>query len=173
MVSNETELMIKESAVKYNLLVEGPLAKVVRVGLSAEGQADRRVVLVNATAGVVKGVEGQNLKKEIMSDMHLAQAPRSKTFPYTRRTTQSPSTAVRNTARNQGTSAGTTALVKAQRLAAEKNLEATCKANGTDSTLLGFLSDSHLALIIVDSSVLFNPNAGTPTEALSLIRAKE
>jgi hypothetical protein len=52
--------------VEDNLLVEGPPAKVARVGLSVEEQADRRVVLVNATAGAVKGVEGQNLQKEIM-----------------------------------------------------------------------------------------------------------
>jgi hypothetical protein len=49
---------------------------------------------------------------------------------------------VRKSAWKQGTSAGTTALVKVQRLEAEKNLEAKCKAKGTYSTLLGFLSDS-------------------------------
>jgi hypothetical protein len=60
------------------------------------------------------------------------------------------------------------AMEKAQRLVAEKNLE-----TGNDFLILDSQSDEHLASILLDSCVTFAPSAGTPCEALSLLRAKE
>ncbi|KAK1696065.1 hypothetical protein QYE76_012762 [Lolium multiflorum] len=73
----------------------------------------------------------------------------------------------------RGGKTGTSTIVKAQCLAAEKNLEGKCKESGTSAEVLGFLSDSHLSEVILDSGMVFRPSAGTQAEALSIIRAKE
>jgi hypothetical protein len=69
---------------------------------------------------------------------------------------------------------GGTALEKAQRLAKEKNLEEADVAQdeGTFSAF-GALSDAHMSGVLADSCVVFTPSCGTPSEAISLLRAKE
>jgi hypothetical protein len=62
----------------------------------------------------------------------------------------------------------------AQRLAEEKNLETNkAKPKGNNSSALDILSDSHITSVVRDSCLLFHPRVGTPSEAISLIRAKE
>jgi hypothetical protein len=83
-------------------------------------------------------------------------------------------TLVRKSARNKGAGVGGTALEKAQRLAKEKNLEEADVAQdeGTFSAF-GVLSDAHMSGVLADSCVVFTPSCGTPSEAISLLRAKE
>jgi hypothetical protein len=64
-------------------------------------------------------------------------------------------------------------LVKAQRLAAERNLEDKCKEKGTFSEPISLLPDSHLASVILDSGMVFRPKDGETAAALSVVRAKE
>jgi hypothetical protein len=59
-------------------------------------------------------------------------------------------------------------MAKAQRLTAEKNLD-----RGNDFAILDLQSNAHLSSVVQDSCIVFVPSAGTPSEALSLIRAKE
>jgi hypothetical protein len=74
---------------------------------------------------------------------------------------------VRKSARHKGTTASKPVMERAQRRAAVKNLE-----TGTFTTL-DSLSDDHLSSVAADSCVVFTPAAGTPVEAISLIREKE
>jgi hypothetical protein len=73
----------------------------------------------------------------------------------------------RKSSRNKGMAANKPILEKAQMRAAEKNLETG------NFTALDSLSDDHLLAVAADSCVVFTPAAGTPVEAISLIRAKE
>jgi hypothetical protein len=78
---------------------------------------------------------------------------------------------VRKSSRLQGSTSATTSLERAKRLAAERNLDTD---KGTeDFSVLDLHSDSHLSSVIADSCVVFVPSAGSPVEALSMIRAKE
>jgi hypothetical protein len=89
---------------------------------------------VPVVAGKVSMVEEQDLQKEALVDLALAQGRRSK---------------------------------------AQYNLENKIKKKGMHSEILGLIPDSHMASVILDSGVVFSPSAGTPAEALSLLRAKE
>jgi hypothetical protein len=68
-------------------------------------------------------------------------------------------------------------LARAQQLSTEKNLEGRMtligKEKGNDFDVLDILPDSHLSSVVTDSCLVFNPSAGEPEEALSIIRAKE
>jgi hypothetical protein len=84
-----------------------------------------------------------DLLKEAMADMQLVQGLRSKAIPYTRRKKVVTVMAVRKSGRTWGTNANMSALEKAQRLAAEKNLEknvakAKDKAKGNPFLFLMF-----------------------------------
>jgi hypothetical protein len=85
-----------------------------------------------------------------------------------------PAGSVRKSARHGG-AAASTAMEKAQKLAAERNLD---PATGTDPdpddfSILDARSDSQMGAVLKDSCILFVPSAGTPVEAISLLRAKE
>jgi hypothetical protein len=83
-------------------------------------------------------------------------------------------TPVRKSGTNQGTAANTPVMEKATRMAAEKNLETTkAKSKGNDSSALDLLSDAHISSVVRDCCLLFHPRVGAPSEAISLIRAKE
>jgi hypothetical protein len=83
-------------------------------------------------------------------------------------------TPVRKSRRNQGAATNTPVMEKAQRLATEKNLETTKgKTKGNDSSTLDVLSDDHLSYVVRDSCLLFHLRAGSPAEAITLIRDKE
>jgi hypothetical protein len=60
---------------------------------------------------------------------------------------------------------------KAKRMAAERNLD---KAAGKeDFSVLDLYSDARLSSVIMDSCVVFVPSAGSPSEALSVLRVKK
>lgn len=119
----------------------------------------------------------KNLLKELSEVTPLAQARRSKVV-YSKRVTSASSSAVRKSSRTKGAAAGTSALLRAQRLTAEKNLEGKAgnnitKDKGNDFAILDLLSDAHLSSVVRDSCLVFSPKAGDQGVALSIIRAKE
>jgi hypothetical protein len=118
----------------------------------------------------------KNLLKELSEAAPLAQARRSKAVYSKRAASATP--AVRKSARSQGATAGTSALLRAQRLTAEKNLEGKAGPNtypekGNDFAILDLLSDAHLSSVVRDSCLVLSPTTADPGEALSIIRAKE
>lgn len=115
---------------------EGPPTKLARRDLSlGEKELDQVALKGKELVREVQGakttrVAGQDLQKEALAAMPLAQGRRSQAVPYSRRgaaAATTPSTATRKSARHGGGKTGTSTLVKAQRLAAEKNLEGKCK----------------------------------------------
>jgi hypothetical protein len=76
-------------------------------------------------------------------------------------------TQTRQSTMNTGAASHIPALEKAQRHAAEKSLDSS------NFSALDAYPDSHLSYVVKDNSLVFTPSAGTPLEALSLIRAKE
>jgi hypothetical protein len=78
----------------------------------------------------------------------------------------------RKRSRLTGGASSTSAMEKAKRRTAEWNLDSD--AGRPDSfSVLDLLPDSRLSSVIADSCIVFVPSAGSPGEALSLIRAKE
>jgi hypothetical protein len=159
---------------------EGPPAKLARLS-PAKGQAageDVEVLDASDDDDLPRPGEDaarKNLLQELSQATPLVQARRSKAV-YSKRAT--PSSTVRKSARSQGVAAGTSALVRAQRLTAEKNLEGktctdTVTNKGNDFAILDLLPDDHLSSVVRDSCLVFSPTMGCPGEALSIIRAKE
>jgi hypothetical protein len=113
------------------------------------------------------------LHKEMTAVVSLARGKRTKVLTTeTIRTKTAPATGsrVRKSSRLKGSTSATTSLERAKRLAAERNLDS---GKGTDDfSVLDLHSDSHLSSVIADSCVVFVPSAGSPVEALSIIRAK-
>jgi hypothetical protein len=115
-----------------------------------------------------------DLHKEMTAVVSLARGKRTKVLTTeTIRTKTAPATGsrVRKSSRLKGSTSATTSLERAKRLAAERNLD-TGKGND-EFSVLDLYSDSHLSSVIADSCVIFVPSAGSPVEALSIIRAKE
>jgi hypothetical protein len=76
---------------------------------------------------------------------------------------------VRKSSRHSKASVNISALEKAKRLTADKNLD-----SGTPkSTTLTSLPDSRLASVLEDSCIIFNPSRGSPSEILDLVRSRE
>jgi hypothetical protein len=76
---------------------------------------------------------------------------------------------VRKSSRHNKASVNLSAMEKAKRLTADKNLD-----SGTPpSTSLDSLPDASLANVLVDSCIVFNPSRGSPCEILDLVRARE
>jgi hypothetical protein len=76
---------------------------------------------------------------------------------------------VRKSSRHSKVSVNLSALEKAKRLTADKNLD-----SGThQSTSLDSLPDARLSNVLVDSCIIFNPSRGSPCEILDLVRARE
>jgi hypothetical protein len=113
-------------------------------------------------------------RKEMTAVVSLACGKRTKVLATKMiRSTTVPAmgTRVRKSSRLKGSMSATTSLERAKRLAAERNLDT---GKGTDEfSILDLHSDSHLSSVIADSCVVFVPSAGSPVEALSIIRAKE
>jgi hypothetical protein len=116
--------------------------------------------------GVVEVVP--ELQREATKAVSLSQGKRTKVVVVGCSKKKAKAGPVRKSGRMKGTLASLPVMEKAQRLVAEKNLE-----TGTVFDILDSHSDEHLSSILVDSSVMFVPSAGTPGEALSLLRAKE
>jgi hypothetical protein len=113
-----------------------------------------------------------DLYKEATSVVSLVRGKRTKVLTTeTIRMAPASTTRVRKSSRLRGPAASTTSLEKAKRLAAEWNLDSLA---GTDDFLvLDILPDSHLSSVLSDSCITFTPSAGSPVEALSILRAKE
>jgi hypothetical protein len=159
-------------------VAEGPPAKIVRLGPTAEEMADVESVEDVEDLLVTQKLEAarqpKNLQAEVQASSTLVQGKRTKAVPYTRRTPATPASATRKSSRNAGAAAGSTALMKAQKRMADKNLEtAANKEKGTDFNPLDLLSDNHISKVVKDSCVVFCPSGGMPGEAISLLRAKE
>jgi hypothetical protein len=161
---------------------EGPPTKIAKLtpANNLGGMADVEVVDASEDEELPQpkddGVH-KNLLKELPEATPLAQARRSKAV-YTKRATSATPSAVRKSARSQGATAGTSALLRAHRLTAEKNLEGKASTNissdkGNDFAILDLLSDAHLSSVVRDSCLVFSPTTADPGEALSIIRAKE
>jgi hypothetical protein len=73
--------------------------------------------------------------------------------------------------RLKGAAASSTSMDKAKRSAAERNLDTA--AGKEDFSVLDLYSNARLSSVITDSCVVFVPSAGSPSEALSVLRAKE
>jgi hypothetical protein len=110
----------------------------------------------------VKGAPA-DLQQEMSASISLAKGKRTKIVVI-----PEDKMPVRKSGRNKGAEANTPSMAKAQRLTAEKNLD-----RGNDFAILDLHSDAHLSSVVQDSCIVFVPSAGTPSEALSLIRAKE
>jgi hypothetical protein len=110
----------------------------------------------------VKGAPA-DLQQEMSASISLAKGKRTKIVVV-----PEDKLPVRKSGRNKGAEANTPSMAKAQRLTAEKNLD-----RGNDFAILDLHSDTHLSSVVQDSCIVFVPSAGTPSEALSLIRAKE
>jgi hypothetical protein len=78
---------------------------------------------------------------------------------------------VHKSPRLKGAAASSTSMDKAKRLAAERNLDPV--AGNDDFSILDLYSDSRLSSDITDSCIVIVPSAGSPVEALSILRAKE
>jgi hypothetical protein len=96
-----------------------------------------------------------------------ARRRRTKTIMVDEGGSKSAAKTVRKSSRHKGLAANKPVMDKEQMRAAEKNLETG------NFTALDSLSDDHLLAVAADSCVVFTPAAGTPVEAISLIRAKE
>jgi hypothetical protein len=160
---------------------EGPPAKVARLAQASPPSAFSPVEVEAADASDEEVLEVQerdadDLLKEVVVATPLAQGPRSKAI-YSKRAPATPASAVRKSARTSAAAPGTSALARAQQLTAEKNLEGKTtligKEKGNNFAVLDLLPDSHLSAVVLDSCLVFNPSAGEPEEALSIIRAKE
>jgi hypothetical protein len=77
----------------------------------------------------------------------------------------------RKSSRLKGPAAAASSMDKAKKMAAERNLDTA--AGKEDFSVLDLYSDVRLSSMIMDSCVVFVPSAGSPSEALSVLRAKE
>jgi hypothetical protein len=158
-------------------VAEGPPAKIARRGPLVEELAEvESVDALEDQLAMRQEAERQpkDLQADVLASSTLVQGKRTKAVPYTRRAPTTPASAIRKSSSNAGAAAGSTALMKAQKRMADKNLETTAnKDTGTDFNPLDLLSDNHISKVVKDSCVVFCPSGGTPGEAISLLRAKE
>jgi hypothetical protein len=117
------------------------------------------------------------LRSAVIAVAPLAQGKRTRTVATVAPTKtikkKAPASSVRKSTRHGG-AATITAMEKAQKLVAERNLDpATAGTDTNDFSILDARSDKQLGVVITDSCILFVPSAGTLVEAISLLRAKE
>jgi hypothetical protein len=121
-------------------------------------------LVVEEELRVQQGAPDAMVALEVPAVPATARARRSKAVPVPSSSTPA---ALRKSSRHKGTTASKPVLEKAMERAAEKNLETG------NFVVLDHLPDSHLSSVASDCCFVFTPSAGTPAEALSLIRAKE
>nr|XP_051211505.1 uncharacterized protein LOC127328996 [Lolium perenne] len=194
-LSAETDSQVTDplaSWVAESPSIDEPPLKITRLGAAldiqegaaaSEEATEGSVVKLVTDAGAVEMVRsgrleagGHDLRAEALANLPLAQGRRSLAVTISTRKKKKlvVPTPVRKSGRNQGAAAGTPIMELAQRLAAEKNLETNkAKPKGNTSSALDILSDSHITSVVRDSCLLFHPRVGAPSEAISLIRAKE
>jgi hypothetical protein len=128
----------------------------MRASLEAEASKASAVDLCKEATSVVSLVRGKRTK--VLTTETIRMAPAS-------------TTRVGKSSRLRGPAASTTSLEKAKRLAVERNLDSL--AGTDDFSVLDSLPDSLLSSVLLDSCIVFTPLAGSPVEALSILRAKE
>ncbi|KAK1631884.1 hypothetical protein QYE76_006199 [Lolium multiflorum] len=151
----------------------GPMAGHERAGgVGLEGSLEAVEALMDAEE--VLGPQGLPVVTpalEVPAVPATARGRRSKAVPVPTGTCSEAATttlaALRKSSRYKGASASKPVLEKAMERAAEKNLETG------NFVVLDHLSDSHFSTLASDCCIVFTPSAGTPAEALSMIRAKE
>ncbi|KAK1695863.1 hypothetical protein QYE76_012560 [Lolium multiflorum] len=117
------------------------------------------------------GKTGDTLRREVTTSLSMAKGKRTKVVVVG---VDNGRSGVRKSERVKGPAAGATTLERAQRLAAERNLETPSTSGKSDDfSVLDVLPDMHISSVIKDSCVVFTPGAGSPREALSLLRAEE
>jgi hypothetical protein len=143
----------------------------VEMGVGEEGGVDE--------ASLVQGrpLPMTDLRSVVTAVAPMAQGKRTKTVasmaPTKAIKKKALATPSRKSTRNGG-AAVTSAMEKAKKLAAERNLDPAMAGTDTDDfSILDARSDEQLGSVITDSCILFVPSAGTPMEAISLLRAKE
>jgi hypothetical protein len=119
----------------------------------------------------------EDLRSAATAVAPMAQGKRTKTVatmaPTKTIKKKAPASAIRKSSRHGGAAAAS-AMEKAQKLAAERNLDpATAGTDPDDFSILDARSDQQIGAVLADSCILFVPSAGTPMEAISLLRAKE
>jgi hypothetical protein len=128
----------------------------MRASLEAEASKASAVDLYKEATSMVSLVRGKRTKVLTIETIRMAPAS---------------TTRVRKSSRLRGPAASTTSLEKAKWLTAEWNLDSLAGTN--DFSILDSLPDSHLSSVLSDSCIVFTPSAGSPVEALSILRAKE
>jgi hypothetical protein len=117
------------------------------------------------------GKTGDTLHREATASLSMAKGKRTKVVVVG---VDNGRAGARKSGRFKGAAAGASTLERAQRLTAERNLETPSNAGKSDVfSVLDVLPDVHLSSVIKDSCVVFTPGAGSPREALSLLRAEE
>jgi hypothetical protein len=113
-----------------------------------------------------------DLRKESTAAVSLVRGKRTKVVTTGTVLAIAAGSRARKSSRLTGGASSTSAMEKAKRRTAERNLDSD--AGRPDSfSVLDLLPDSRLSSVIADSCIVFVPSAGSPGEALSLIRAKE
>jgi hypothetical protein len=113
-----------------------------------------------------------DLRKESTAAISLVRGKRTKVVTTGTVLARTPGMRALKSSRLTGGASSTSALEKAKRRTAERNLDAD--AGTPDSfSVLDLLLDSRLSSVISDSCIVFVPSAGSPREALSVLRAKE
>jgi hypothetical protein len=128
----------------------------MRASLEAEASKEHALDLCKEATSMVSLVRGKCTKVVTTKTIRAALAS---------------TTRVRKSSRLRGQVASTSSLEKAKRLAADRNLDSL--AGMDDFSVLDSLPDSHLSSVLSDSCIVFTPSAGSPVEALSILRARE
>ncbi|KAK1679257.1 hypothetical protein QYE76_040105 [Lolium multiflorum] len=181
--SGETSSQVTDPV--HSWLLDSPLKS---GGLESGRAASKALPVLEVEMGDVEAGEatpkhqGQqplaDLRTAATATAPLAQGKRTRTevlmAPIKAIKKKGPVGSVRKSARHGG-AAASTAMEKAQKLAAERNLDPATGTNPDpdDFSILDARSDSQLGAVLKDSCILFVPSAGTPVEAISLLRAKE
>jgi hypothetical protein len=158
-VSAETGSHLTEQVSSW--LLDSPIRSLLDSQMDPLGEEGEVVEAIEGPA--MKGAPA-DLQQEMSASISLAKGKRTKIVVVP----EDKVAPVRKSSRNKGAEANTPSMAKAQRLTTEKNLD-----KGNDFAILDLHSDAHLSSVVQDSCILFVPSTGTPSVALSLIRAKE
>jgi hypothetical protein len=158
-VSAETGSQLTEQVSSW--LMDSPIRSLLDSQMDPLGEEGEVVEAIEGPA--MKGAPA-DLQQEMSASISLAKGKQTKIVVVP----EDKVALVRKSSRNKGAEANTPSMAKAQRLTAEKNLD-----KGDDFAILDLHSDTHLSSVVQDSCILFVPSAGTPSEALPLIHAKE
>jgi hypothetical protein len=170
-VSLDEDSQLTDSACELIPEMQSREVEVVPVG---EGELGGAVGAEDGGHGLMPLADQEQAMAPSAVDLSLGGGKAKKTATYSRAKAKLRKGAipVRKSSR-KGAGVGGTTMEKAQRLAKEKNLEADVEEDEGTFSAFGSLSDAHMSGVLEDSCVVCTPSYGTPSEALSLLRAKE